>query len=481
MRPPTTPGVYVNETSSVHTWIVPQETAIPIFFGFTEKAVIDNGDEENPLIEEINLIKDSTNVRVPVLVNSEREYIKSFGKDDNTGTVFVASESVDGTTAYTSTIKRKSDLAAETYHDYEPGLMYPSVSSFFLNGGDACYIVSIGTFEDFDASNAANIVFDDLKKAIDAAETCTLILPTDLLRYGAAHYYDWCSQFINFCAKSKEQFGVFDVFMQDPTSKVLNDADLTTYRTSVTGDSPRYAAAYYPYLKSLEPAPFATDLSNVQLDDKAMESYDKDITDAVAAYLQENFRTLPPSPFIAGIYGRVDGANGVWTPPANVSPNGVKAPMVNITNAQQENFTHDSIAGKSINAIREFQGSGILVWGNRTNDSNSNDWRYVNIVRLFIAMETDISKGLEAFAFEPNVYNTWAEVKQMIEHYLSGLHGQGAFSGGTADSCYQVQIGLGQTMTEEDVLDGILRVTITVAPIKPAEFIELTFTQHLQV
>jgi phage tail sheath protein FI len=41
-------------------------------------------------------------------------------------------------------------------------------------------------------------------------------------------------------------------------------------------------------------------------------------------------------------------------------------------------------------------------------------------------------------------------------------------------------VGLGETMTPEDILEGILRVTVLVALIRPAEFIEITFQQQMQ-
>ena len=186
---------------------------------------------------------------------------------------------------------------------------------------------------------------------------------------------------------------------------------------------------------------------------------------------------MPASPFMAGIYSRLDNASGVWTPPANVAPTGVTGPSVSLTNKEQEDLNVDATAGKSINAIRSFTGKGTLVWGARTNDGNGLDWRYVNVRRLFISMETDISKALEAYVFKPNVHNTWVEVKTMIESYLLGLYNDGAFAGTTPGTSYQVQIGLGETMTEEDILNGYLRVSIQVAPVRPAEFIVLTFSQ----
>jgi phage tail sheath protein FI len=36
-------------------------------------------------------------------------------------------------------------------------------------------------------------------------------------------------------------------------------------------------------------------------------------------------------------------------------------------------------------------------------------------------------------------------------------------------------------MTADDILDGYMRVTVKVAIVRPAEFIELTFQQQMQV
>jgi phage tail sheath protein FI len=43
-----------------------------------------------------------------------------------------------------------------------------------------------------------------------------------------------------------------------------------------------------------------------------------------------------------------------------------------------------------------------------------------------------------------------------------------------------VHVGLGETMTPNDILEGILRVTVLLAPTRPAEFIEITFQQQQQ-
>lgn len=48
------------------------------------------------------------------------------------------------------------------------------------------------------------------------------------------------------------------------------------------------------------------------------------------------------------------------------------------------------------------------------------------------------------------------------------------------EDAFGVHLGLGETMTPEDVVEGILRVTVPVAISRPAEFIEITFQQPMQ-
>jgi phage tail sheath protein FI len=57
---------------------------------------------------------------------------------------------------------------------------------------------------------------------------------------------------------------------------------------------------------------------------------------------------------------------------------------------------------------------------------------------------------------------------------------QGGLAGAKPSDAFSVQCGLGSTMTGTDILEGRLILLVTVAVIRPAEFIELTFTQQLQ-
>jgi len=188
---------------------------------------------------------------------------------------------------------------------------------------------------------------------------------------------------------------------------------------------------------------------------------------------------LPPGPAMAGIYAMVDGSRGVWKAPANVSLAGVISPAVNISNDEQEDL-NVSAQGKSINAIRSFIGEGVLVWGARTLDGNSLDWRYINVRRTMIMLEESCRLAAKAMVFEPNTANTWVTMKSMIGNFLNGIWKRGGLAGASPEDAFSVHVGLGETMTPEDILEGYLRVTVLVAISRPAEFIEITFQQQMQ-
>jgi phage tail sheath protein FI len=189
---------------------------------------------------------------------------------------------------------------------------------------------------------------------------------------------------------------------------------------------------------------------------------------------------VPPSGAIAGIYAAVDASRGVWKAPANVPLQFVIKPAVNIDAKMQEDLNIDTNAGKSVNAIRTFTGWGTLVWGARTLDGNSNDWRYIPVRRLFIMVEASVKNAAFSFVFEPNDSRTWTRVRAMIENYLTLLWKQGALAGSKPEQAFYVKVGLGQTMTFDDILNGRMIVEIGMAPVRPAEFIILRFTQIQQ-
>lgn len=190
--------------------------------------------------------------------------------------------------------------------------------------------------------------------------------------------------------------------------------------------------------------------------------------------------TLPPAATMVGIYAAVDGDRGVWKAPANVGVTNIVGPSLLVTEGQQGGLNVDATSGKSINVIRSFTGRGTIVWGARTLEGNSNEWRYIPVRRLFIMAEESCKKASEFVVFEPNDKGTWLKVKGMITNFLTDLWKQGALAGAKPEDAFFVRVGLGETMTAQDILEGKMIVSIGLAAVRPAEFIILNFMHTLQ-
>lgn len=225
---------------------------------------------------------------------------------------------------------------------------------------------------------------------------------------------------------------------------------------------------------------FASDVAN------RINSLDLQITSSNSVY--NNIKTaikntgliVPPSGTMAGVYAATDGYRGVWKAPANVALLNVIKPTIPIDDDIQGNLNIDPNSGKSINAIRAFTGKGTLVWGARTLTGNDNDFRYISVRRFFIMVEQSAKLASFQFVFEPNDANTWTRIRAMIENYLTNLWRQGALAGSKPEQAFYVKVGLGQTMIFDDILNGRMIIEIGMAPVRPAEFIILRFTQIQQ-
>jgi hypothetical protein len=207
---------------------------------------------------------------------------------------------------------------------------------------------------------------------------------------------------------------------------------------------------------------------------------DKTLYNTIISGLQGKLMELYPSAAMAGVYSRVDSQRGVWKAPANVDIRSMLSPTVAVSHEEQEGLNVDATSGKSINVIRFFQGKGNLVWGARTLAGNDNEWRYIPVRRLYIFIEESVKKATEFVVFEPNDANTWLRVKTMIENFLTNLWREGALAGAKTEQAFFVRVGLGQTMTALDILEGRMNVEIGLAAVRPAEFIILKFSHKLQ-
>jgi uncharacterized protein len=197
----------------------------------------------------------------------------------------------------------------------------------------------------------------------------------------------------------------------------------------------------------------------------------------------ESMRTeinrMPTAGVMAGLYSLVDNQTGVHKAPANVKVDAAIAPAVAISSDNQEDL-NSPINGKDVNAIRSFIGRGVVVWGARTLDGNSQDWRYINVRRTMIMLEQSVKNLMERYVFEPNTSQTWVRIRTGLVNFLTNMWKQGTLVGSSPSQAFDVALGLGATMSAEDVMEGIMRISVRVAISRPAEFIEITFEQKMQ-
>src|SRR5262249_16711837 len=138
-------------------------------------------------------------------------------------------------------------------------------------------------------------------------------------------------------------------------------------------DNLKYGAVYGPNLETV--LDFAISEADIKIKNNNVLSTDK-LSDLASksnqsyamakAAIRDLPSKLPPSPSMVGIYAAGDNSRGVWKAPANVSVIDVDKPTIEFTNDDQDQMNVDTTAGKSVNAIRPFQGKGTLVWGART-------------------------------------------------------------------------------------------------------------------
>lgn len=303
------------------------------------------------------------------------------------------------------------------------------------------------------------------KRTYDANDVITKFregIGNNNLNFGAA-YYPWVYTSI----VQKDEISYRNISNADVLEKLL-----TSEASEVNADSKRAEEA-------------KIEIKKISATDTNEESLNQTLTTISPAYkkiansVRAQLNILPASAGMAGIYASVDDARGVWKAPANVGYNSVIAPVVKLTNAEQEDL-NITATGKSVNAIRSFVGEGTVVWGARTLEGNSQDWRYVNVRRTMLYIEESVKNAAKSYVFEPNDNGTWTLIRGMISSFLNDVWRAGGLAGATADQAYSVDVGLGATMTPQDILDGFMRITVKVAVVRPAEFIVITFQQKMQ-
>ncbi len=510
-----TPGVYIDEINSYPNSIVPVPTAVPVFIGYTPKAEYEGKSYLNE----------------PVKITSYTDFKAFFCLPDPDAPAapakqytpsYYAVEVKEGKTDETTVSINGKQYQAMP----DPGTVYyliNSVRAFFENGGGSAYIVSTGYYGAPTGSPAEqmhhivnpNVQLNDLLGGLEKIKShseVTMYICPEATLLTVDDNGTLMERMLFQCEEVQTAMSILDIIGANDPDPFLYTDDIRAFRERTGTNGQKYGASYFPFLETTlmrnfdygnfyggdidqlkalispeaQPNPqFDHVIDLIKKGEISGAQADASLINASKEYkafrkiAENSANVMPPSGFMAGIYTTVDTTDGVWKAPANVTPIGASGVTINITEAQQVDLYEDEIYGKSVNCIRHFNGIGILVWGARTLSGNSLDWRYINVRRTATFIEQSCKIGCESFAFQPNNQNTWDSAKAMISGFLTSIWKEGGLMGTKASDAFSVQVGLGSTMTSEDLLNGSMIIDIKVAIIHPAEYIVITIQQQM--
>ena len=185
-----------------------------------------------------------------------------------------------------------------------------------------------------------------------------------------------------------------------------------------------------------------------------------------------------PCGVVAGIISRTDAARGAWKVPAGLEAvvKGAAGLSGHANDAATERLT-----ASGVNALREFPGKGIVVWGARTLASTdaASEWKYVPVRRLALYLQESILRGTHWAVFEPNNEKTWGRIRDQVANFLNELFRRGALQGARPEQAFFVRCDAATT-TQSDIDNGRIILEIGFAPLKPAEFVVFRLQQIMQ-
>lgn len=514
------PGVYINEINAFPNSIIPVPTAVPAFIGYTPHAVYEGKSYLNvpqkitsfAEFQAIYCLPDPPSPAPPAKQYNPEYYLVKQKEQPKNGTYL---------------------LIAGDYYSLLPDpntiyYLYNSIKLFYQNGGGDAYIVSIGPYGTPSGKPMnlgeqlinQNVQLADLQRGLEKLKNetePTMYICPEATLLSVDNNGTLMKEMLLQNMEMMTAISIFDIIGGNNPDPIMYTNDIVTFRNNTGSEGLKYGTAYYPFIGTtimqnseidytniqggdlkqlgalLNPAtapnstaatilsnienPPGTPLTVIQYNSALINS--SKTYDTIIKHILTEVNILPASGGMAGVITTTDNTIGVWKAPANTSIIGASHLPIRISETQQADLNSDAVSGKSINAIRFFNGLGILVWGARTLDGNSLDWRYLSVRRTMIFLEQSCKLAARAYVFEPNVKNTWEAVKSIINSFLTTIWKEGGLAGATPADAFSIQCGLGTTMTSEDILSGIMKITIKVAVVRPAEFIIISFEQQM--
>ena len=175
---------------------------------------------------------------------------------------------------------------------------------------------------------------------------------------------------------------------------------------------------------------------------------------------------VPASTLIPGMYASSDKKAEPWFAPAGMN----RGRLTNIVQAERKlsNSDRDTLYAGKVNPIGTFPGKGVVVFGNKTLQSQASALDRVNVRRLLIELKGWISQVANTLVFEQNTAATRNTFLSQVNPYLESIQQR--------QGLYAFKVVMDDTNNTADVVDRNQLVgQIYLQPTKTAEFILLDF------
>jgi|TARA_R110000851_G_scaffold220769_1_gene373643 hypothetical protein len=218
--------------------------------------------------------------------------------------------------------------------------------------------------------------------------------------------------------------------------------DLELYNSSITatvgtaaGKDTSYAASYWPWCMVTDP-------------DTAQRVW------------------VPAGTLIPGVYAANDRTAEAWFAPAGINRGGLGQVVMAERKLTQAN--RDTLYVGKVNPIATFPGRGVVVFGQKTLQTQASALDRVNVRRLLIALKNYISQISDNLVFEQNTAATRNIFLGQVNPYLESVQQR--------QGLYAFKVVMNDSNNGPEVIDrNELRGAIYIQPTKTAEFIYLDF------
>ena len=173
-----------------------------------------------------------------------------------------------------------------------------------------------------------------------------------------------------------------------------------------------------------------------------------------------------PSSMIPGVYAYNDRTSEAWFAPAGINRGGLST-VVQAQRKLTQTNRDDLYTGK-VNPIATFPGRGVVVFGQKTLQSQASALDRINVRRLLIALKSYIVQIADNLVFEQNTAATRNNFLSQVNPYLESVQQR--------QGLYAFKVVMDASNNGPDVVDRNQMVgAIYIQPTKTAEFIYLDF------